>query len=356
MIRRPIGIPIGRERRPIIEPPESFEALRPRVRGLAPWSPQRKTRQLIAVVMGILAEYQEHLPLTIRQVFYRLVGAHGYPKTENAYGQLCDHLSRARRAGFIPWEAIRDDGTVILESPFWFDDGAMIADFIDQARDFRLDRQENQDVRIMFAVEAAGMAPFVNRIADRYGIQVHSSGGFDSLTAKYGLAVRLSEREDSVEVLHIGDHDPSGVHLFSSMAEDIERLAHDIALGNDTEPPDITFTRLAVTQQQMFDLNLSTAPAKNTDRRNFAGPTTQVEAIPPDVFAEIIQDAIASRVDDEVLDGVLAEESVIRRRLLTELDLMKARYPIGRETESLSQRPLSPLSRRPLPPPPRRDV
>ena len=36
----------------------------------------------------MLNEYEEHLTLTLRQVFYRLVAAYGYEKTERAYQNL----------------------------------------------------------------------------------------------------------------------------------------------------------------------------------------------------------------------------------------------------------------------------
>src|SRR6476659_7723521 len=90
-----------------------------RVRGLAPWQPQRKTRILLGSVQTVLDEYLEYLPLTVRQVFYRLVGAHGYDKTEKAYANLCEHLNRARRASLIPFETIRDDGTTLSEPLAW---------------------------------------------------------------------------------------------------------------------------------------------------------------------------------------------------------------------------------------------
>ena len=38
----------------------------------------------------------------------------------------------------------------------------------------------------------------------------------------------------AAEVLHIGDHDPSGVHVFSSMAEDVQAFA--VGLGASTLP------------------------------------------------------------------------------------------------------------------------
>jgi hypothetical protein len=61
-------------------------------------------------VRAVLAEYVEQLPLTLRQIFYRLVGAYGYEKTEAAYDRLGETLTMARRARFIEMEAIRDDG------------------------------------------------------------------------------------------------------------------------------------------------------------------------------------------------------------------------------------------------------
>jgi hypothetical protein len=112
------------------------------------------------------------------------------------------------------------------------------------AEDFTRPRQRGQSCHLMFAVEAAGMVPLVEEIADPYGITVLSCGGFDSVTAKYGLAQTLSEFESS-EVLHIGDHDPSGVPVFSSILEDVQAFA---ARDSDAS---ILFTRLAVTPAQI---------------------------------------------------------------------------------------------------------
>jgi len=95
------------------------QRVRTRVRGFAPWSPEKATLALLDQVQGILDEYVDHLPLTIRQIFYRLVGAHDYEKTERAYQRLAEHLNRARRARMIPMDVIRDDGGVISEPDHW---------------------------------------------------------------------------------------------------------------------------------------------------------------------------------------------------------------------------------------------
>jgi hypothetical protein len=237
-------------RHTIIHPPEAFKAVRTRKRGLETTRPQYKTLRLLDQVKAILAEYSAYLPMTIRQIYYRLIGRYGYPKTLASSARLIGHLSNARRNGHIPWWAIRDDGLTDLSSAWHLGALHMVEDFVDVAKGFRLDRQEGQETRLIFWVEAAGMAPMVAKYADPYGIRVLSSGGFDSLTVKHDLTLQLLDYEEPIEVLHIGDHDPSGVHLYSSLFDDVTKLAQGIALqdrGEVLEPDKITFSRLAVT-------------------------------------------------------------------------------------------------------------
>ena len=81
-----------------------------RPKGMVSWRPTGKTRTILEQVGAVLREYREHWPLTLRQIFYRLVGVYGYGKTDNAYKRLGEYLVRARRAGVIPFDAMRDDG------------------------------------------------------------------------------------------------------------------------------------------------------------------------------------------------------------------------------------------------------
>jgi hypothetical protein len=162
------------------------------------------------------------------------------------------------------------------------------------------------------------MVPQIERVTDPFGIPVASGGGFDSLTAKHDLAVRFGARPAEVEVLHIGDHDPSGIHVFSSLMEDVQALVRD--LGTNTL---VTFTRLAVTSTQKAELALPTAPPKETDRRRFDDTeTVQAEALPPDILTQILRDALDSRINRTTLNAVLAREKHIRRRLSKRLEIL----------------------------------
>src|SRR5262245_65644102 len=79
-----------------------------------------------------------------------------------------------------------------------------------------------------------------------------------------------TSRQAAQLVLHIGDHDPSGVSMFLAFLEDVEAFTRE--LGGQA-----TFTRLAVTPQQMVEYRLPTAPPKVPDNRAFSGETCQAE-------------------------------------------------------------------------------
>ena len=290
---------------------------RTRPRGFAPWAPRPASKALVDDVLAVLAAYADYLPLTVRQIFYRLVATVSFDKTETAYARLCEAIGRARRAGLIPFAAIRDDGAARYEAASW----ESLESFLDgvrrDARAFRLDRQDGQPVRLWTLCEAAGMAPMLARTAQPFSVPVLTSGGFDSLTAKHGLATELSSAMRSgvqAEILHLGDLDPSGEHLFSSLAEDVSAMCRALC---GEEP---VFTRLAVTRAQADEMNLPTAPPKKTDRRRFTGDTVQAEAIPPDVLTGILHDAITARRDPAQADAVLNRERDIRDALLARLE------------------------------------
>ena len=289
------------------------ERVRTRVRGFAPWTPRADTLELLERVQGVFGEYVDYLPLTIRQIFYRLVGAHEYEKTERAYARLCEHLNRARRARLISFDDIRDDGGTVLAPNAWDSAEQFLETVRLQAADFVLDRAAGQKTRLVVICEAAGMAPQLETVANPFGVTVMSGGGFDSVTDKHRFAEELVGHAVPTEVLHIGDHDPSGVSMFLAFLEDVEAFMR--SLGGEA-----TFTRLAVTPTQIEELGLPTAPPKETDRRAFSGETCQAEALAPDVLAATLRVAIEQRIDRDIYQRVLRREKRERQKLINRLN------------------------------------
>ena len=282
------------------------------------WKPRPETEALLVQIDAVLDEYRAYMPLTIRQIFYRLVGAHGYVKTKKSYTRLHETLNTARRAQRVPMTAIRDDGGQKIEPFSWADEDEFLRSYKAAAQTLRLDRQEGQEVRLFVMCELAGMAPQLANTVEDYGITVLSSGGFDSVTEKHRLAQELVDGDDPViEVLHIGDHDPSGAHMFLALAEDVTAFAEALSGSPSLS---LTFTRLAVIPDQIEALNLDTAPAAEGDNRAFEGETCQAEAIPPDVLADILRAAVEDRIDQTIRDDLLEREREIRESLVERLD------------------------------------
>jgi hypothetical protein len=288
-----------------------------RRRGFTDWHPNGRNVELLANVEQVLADYSEHLPLTLRQVFYRLVARFDFEKTELAYKRHGDLLVNARHGEVIDMDAIRDDGFVERAPTAFGDEDEFLAVIAAAwARDFRLDRQQDQPRRLVVWCEAAGMVPQLERVVEPHGIAVLSSGGFDRLTDKHRLARQWAEHGQPVTVLHFGDHDASGVASFHALAEDIEAFA-------DRYDGDVGFARIALTPEQARALHLPSAPPKPADRRGVFNDTEtwQLEAVDPAELAAILRQAIDSRLDRAVYHRALEDEADSRQGVLFRLGL-----------------------------------
>ncbi len=95
---------------------------------------------------------------------------------------------------------------------------------------------------------------------------------------------------------YFGDYDPSGLDISRAVCQGIEEM---------TDGADFTFTRVAVTEEQITDLNLPTRPTKRTDSRskNFIGESVEVDAIPPATLRDLVRVCIEAHVDDHALEA-----------------------------------------------------
>ncbi|MEP3248062.1 MAG: hypothetical protein ABJN40_05915 [Sneathiella sp.] len=265
------------------------------------WQPKEKRLNLIDSVNDILLDNADIRPLTLRQIFYMLVTGYGYDKTEKAYKQLCEAMNMARRARRVDMDDIRDDGLTKDVNPGWQSRESFLRAVLHWTEDFKLDRQLAQEIRTYVWCEAGGMVPQLASAMEEFDIPVLSSGGFDSVTTKHNFAKEISDSGGKTMILHLGDHDPSGVHMFGSLDEDLQAFVR--SYGGDVE-----LRRIAVTPEQVEEMNLPTAPPKTTDNRSFSGLTTQCEAIPPRELRRIVTDEVLRFIDLEALQDTKNEE------------------------------------------------
>jgi len=269
-----------------------------RARGyISDYRPYAKTRALLDQAQAVLDEYRQYWPLTCRQIFYRMVGAHGYDKSESAYGRLCNHLANARRGGLIPFRAIRDDGVATYHRDHFDDRDDFLRHVRSMGQRYTRNKLAGQDIHIEVWCEAAGMLPQIDDVSAPFSVRAYSSGGFDSLTSKKDLADRIVRIEKPAIILHLGDYDPSGVSIFDSVAQDVTAF---VEADRPHGLVSVDFHRIALTREQVAEYDLPTAPAKaGTHSKNWNGGTCQLEALPPNIIADILKDALWQHIDPE---------------------------------------------------------
>ena len=143
-----------------------------RHRGPRDWRPTTDTICYLGHVRQVLDEYADHLPLTSRQVYYRLIGAHGWPKGTASENRLENILDAGRRSGRIPFEAIRDDGGTVEAVGMFEGLGGFKAAVLGAAEGYQIDHQRGQAQHLEVWTEAAGMVPQIARVVEPYGVPV----------------------------------------------------------------------------------------------------------------------------------------------------------------------------------------
>lgn len=277
---------------------------KPSVVGFVPYRPRKEAQQVLDHVGEVLETYRDSLPLTLRQTYYRLVGAYGYPKQDAFYQRLSTILARSRRAGLLPWHVIRDDGVAERYCGGGYDGLEGFRDAIlRDAEWYSRSKFEGQPRQIIVLCEAAGMVPQIVSAVGDFPAIVRSAGGMDSVTAKHDLAL-LCARQDSV-VLHVGDWDPSGLSIFHAIHEDVRQMAVDHCANLGVNAPEFVCKRVTIREEHISEYGLLTGTIKASDaaKRWYPGidgdlrATCEAEALAPDDLQKIVRNAVGAEID-----------------------------------------------------------
>jgi hypothetical protein len=247
-------------------------------------------------------------PITIRHLYYRLVGERVIEKTEAAYKSLCAHLSKWRRSEDVRWDAFVDSTRWHIQHRTF--DG--IEDALQNtASSYRRDMWSTQACYIEVWVEKDAIAGIVSDTANSFGVPVFVCRGFSSLSGLYGAANAFRTAIEAGKrpiIYHLGDHDPSGVAAGQAA----------LAAFRDDFKVDLEFTRIAVTQEQIQRLNLPTRPVKTSDSRSktwTGGECVELDTIPPAEIKKLVEECITQHIDVRAWQVLRAAEKDEREKL-----------------------------------------
>jgi hypothetical protein len=257
-------------------------------------------------LLGIIEPMQ---PMTVRQVFYQAVSRGLIDKTESEYqATICRLLLQMRREGLLPHDWIAD-GTRWMRKPKTF--SSLMSMMRQSHRAYRRAIWDDQHVYVEFWCEKDAIAGILSDVTFKWDVPLMAARGFSSETFLYSAATNISYEGKPAFIYHFGDRDPSGVLIDKQIERGLRRYAPD---------SEITFKRVAVTEEQIEQYGLPTRPTKrkgNTHAKNFKGESIEVDAIDADRLRELAEECIVAHVDQAIYGRMLQVEKAERETLLT---------------------------------------
>lgn len=287
------------------------------------------TLAVIAQANEIVADYAaQGFSLTLRQIYYQFVSRGFIENTERSYKRMGNIISDGRRAGMIDWSAIEDRTRYIRERPNWEDPQGVLAT---ACRQFHRDLWAPQDVRVEVWIEKDALIGVIEQVCQDNDLPHFSCRGYVSDSEMWVAAQRMRDYQkegQSTVVLHLGDHDPSGI----DMTRDIrDRL---VMFSNEG---DIEVRRIALTMDQVEEVGPPPNPAKMTDSR-FAGyvklygsKSWELDALEPRYLVNLIQEEVDAERNEERWAEAVSEENEQREQIQQIIDRWDEMFPDDEE-------------------------
>ena len=264
---------------------------------------------------------RQGLVLTLRQLYYQFVSRGWIANRDTEYKRLGSIINDARLAGLLDWNHL-EDRTRNLRSLSHWESPSHIVQAV--AAQYTHDLWNTQPAHVEVWIEKDALVGVIERVCARNDVGYFSCRGYTSQSEVWGAAQRLGTawaqkrrvaRETGgrakVVILHLGDHDPSGI----DMTRDIDDRLH-MFMGKDYygSTADLEIRRLALNMDQVEQYSPPPNPAKLTDSRAtgyidlHGDESWELDALEPTVIVDLIQSNI-----DSVRDAGLWRESLRER-------------------------------------------
>ena len=246
---------------------------------------------------------EQHHPVTVRQIFYRLSTLDAIPKTEQGYQAVSRLCTSMRRDGEIPYSFFLDH-TRWVRRPTTHN---TIQDALqDTALFYRKALWQDQAVVCEVWIEKEALTGVVFEVTSEFDVPLVPVRGYPSVTLLQAAAELINTASRFGKKYHIfyfGDYDPSGVDIFRNISERLYEFSPQA---------DLFISRQAVTEKQIRDMQLPSRPTKKTDTRSkgFSDESVELDAINPDKLREIVRDCIFSVLDQSALEHTLLIEKL----------------------------------------------
>ena len=268
---------------------------------------------LVALCNKIIAEYTAAgYILTLRQLYYQLVSRDVIPNKQSEYKRVGSIVNDGRMAGLIDWNSLEDRTRNVRSISHWDSPEAIVGALADQ---YAIDKWEDQEIRPEVWIEKDALVGVIERICNELDIAYFSCRGYTSQSEMWGAAMRFlanAKNGQATHVIHLGDHDPSGIDMSRDIEERIRLFMEHHGFGTQY----LDFTRIALNRNQIDQYEPPPNPAKSTDSRFRAYLDThgeeswELDALEPQVLSDLVRAKV-----DELRDETLFQEQLHREMI-----------------------------------------
>lgn len=261
-----------------------------------------KTMQLLEAVNRLLDEYEG--PVTLRQLFYRLVALQVIENKLKAYKSFGKHLVNGRREGIVDADRIVDRTRALWQLPTWTD----LDEFLDAVRrSYRREKWSRQDYHVEVWCEKDAVAGVFEPITDEFEVALYPCRGYDSYSALREAGGRIRGTGKPAVILYFGDFDPSGEDIPRSFQK---RLLEDFGTEVDLRV-------IALTAEQIGEYDLPWNAVKLNDTRapafleKYGNIAVELDALDPRVLKDLLRGELGAYCHAETFEyerGIQAEE------------------------------------------------
>lgn len=266
----------------------------------------QKSLDLVEHARSILAEIH---PTTVRGVAYQLF-TRGL--IENMGTACVRNASRmiviARENGTIPWSWIVDD----TRREMYFQKWNGLEDFGEHVvSQYRSNFWQHQDSWIKVFSEKGTIIGIVQPVLAEFAVNYKILHGFGSATSLHDVASESLTDDRHLEILYIGDFDPSGMHM-----SEVDLPGRIKSYGGMVE-----ITRIALTRADCNGLPSFDAETKARDprhawfKRTHGGRCWELDAMNPNDLRERLRNEIVRRIDVDAWNHCQEVEEAERESL-----------------------------------------
>lgn len=257
--------------------------------------------KLINTINSIIDEYKRSGDtMTVRQLYYQLVARDIIPNTERSYKNTTNLVNEARMCGLIDWSAIEDRTREFTKRSSWTSPAQILRS---AASSYHEDMWASQKQRVVVIVEKEALVGVLQRLCHTLDLPMLAARGYPSSTVlrEFVLsdvfpAVRAKQK---IVILHLGDHDPSGIDMTRDLTKRFETFAEFVA-GS------VTLHRIALTWEQIEEKKPPPNPAKSSDSRfngyadRFGESSWELDALSPTYLRELVERHTNQYIDQEL--------------------------------------------------------